>query len=218
MGFCLFNTGAIAANWAIAEGHASRVAILDIDVHHGNGTQDIFFDRPDVLYYSTHQYPFYPGTGRVEDRGAAEGVGATINVPLMGGCGDTTFLAATESVLEPAVRRFRPDVILVSVGFDAHWADPLAQMRLSLQGYGEILSRVRALADEVCGGRLLLLLEGGYDLQVIEGGASMAGRILAGQQVGPDPLGPGPRATEPTGATAVLQAVCATHDLPSAEL
>src|SRR5205085_2384919 len=128
------------------------------------------------------------------DTGAAGGSGATINVPLMAGCGDPTFLGATDGVLSPALRRFRPDAILVSVGFDAHWADPLAQMRLSLRGYGEILSRIKRLADELCGGRLILLLEGGYDLQVIDGGAAMAGRILAGATFDADPLGAGPAA------------------------
>jgi acetoin utilization deacetylase AcuC-like enzyme len=213
MGFCLFNTAAIATDWAIREGKADRIAIVDIDVHHGNGTQDIFYNRPDVLYYSTHQYPFYPGTGRVEDRGAGDGAGATVNVPLMAGCGDETFLAATESILLPSLQRFRPDAILVSVGFDAHWADPLAQMRLSLEGYGAILRHIYREAEELCGGRLLLLLEGGYDLQVIEGGAAMAGRILAGEETGRDPLGAGPVGRDPAAAVTILNSVCAAHDL-----
>jgi len=218
MGFCLFNTGAIATDWAIRAGRAQRVAIVDIDVHHGNGTQEIFYGRPDVLYYSTHQYPFYPGTGRVEDTGVDDGSGATINVPLMAGCGDATFLGATDGVLIPALRRFRPDAILVSIGFDAHWADPLAQMRLSLQGYGQIVMRIKGLADEVCHGRLILLLEGGYDLQVIDGGVAMAGRILAGAPVEGDPLGSGPSAPEPPQAATVLRAACAANDLPTPDL
>jgi acetoin utilization deacetylase AcuC-like enzyme len=213
MGFCLFNTVAIATEWAMTQGGASRVAIVDIDVHHGNGTQEIFYDRPDVLYYSSHQFPFYPGSGRVEERGANDGVGATINLPLMAGCGDQTYLASTESLLVPALRRFRPDMVLVSLGFDAHWADPLAQLRLSLGGYAGILDALRSLADDICGGKLLLLLEGGYDLQVIEAGASMAGRILAGEPVERDSLGPGPRAPEPSRAGALLEIVCLANEL-----
>ena len=214
MGFCLFNTAAIAAAWALKDGRANRVAIVDIDVHHGNGTQEIFYERPDVLYYSTHQFPFYPGSGRVEETGAGEGLGSTINLPLMSGCGDGTFVGATRDVLAPALRRFGPEVIIVSVGFDAHWADPLAQMRLSLSGYGAILGEIKSLADELSNGRMILLLEGGYDLQVIENGATMAGRILTGGDVPRDPLGPGPDAPEPARAAAVIAAACAAHNLP----
>ena len=155
MGFCLFNNVAVAAQWALDEGGTRRVAVLDVDVHHGNGTQDIFFDRPDVLYYSTHQYPFYPGTGRVDDVGRDDGVGTTVNVPLAAGSGDDLFLDATRRVLVPAVRRFRPDVILVSLGFDAHWADPLAQMQLTTGGYRQILAQIVELADDVCDGKLV---------------------------------------------------------------
>lgn len=213
MGFCLFNNAAIAADWAIAEGGARKVAILDVDVHHGNGTQEIFFDRADVFYYSTHQYPFYPGTGRVQEVGTGDGVGSTINVPLMAGCGDLTFLAATDRILAPALCRFAPDLVLVSLGLDAHWADPLAHMRLSLDGYADILGRVRTLADALCDGRLILILEGGYNLRVIEEGAGMVGRMLLGAPPGPDPLGGGPSAFEPEGVEARIREVCAVHNL-----
>ncbi|MPZ14040.1 MAG: histone deacetylase [Chloroflexi bacterium] len=214
MGFCLFNNVAVAAAWAITHGHAQHVAILDLDVHHGNGTQEIFLDRPDILYYSTHQYPYYPGTGRVEDTGTGEGVGTTVNVPLPAGSGDVTFLAATERVLVPAVSRFRPDVILVSLGFDAHWADPLAQMRLTLAGYAEILQQIRALAEEVCRGRLVVVLEGGYDLRVLHDGTLTVGCLLSDQPLPADTLGPAPPAPEPARAAEVLAAVIAIHDLP----
>jgi acetoin utilization deacetylase AcuC-like enzyme len=212
MGFCLFNSIAIAARWAVRHG-AQRAAILDIDVHHGNGTQDILFDRPDVLYYSTHQYPFYPGTGRVEDVGAGDGTGATVNLPLPAGCGDDTFLMATDQVLTPALRRFRPDIVLVSLGFDAHWADPLASMRLTTHGYTQILLGIRRLAKELCGGRLVLLLEGGYDLRVLEVGARAAGAVLAGGNVAEDPIGPGPHAPEPARAQAVVSMAREIHGL-----
>jgi acetoin utilization deacetylase AcuC-like enzyme len=216
MGFCLFNNAAVAAEWAVREGGAQRVAILDIDVHHGNGTQDIFYDRPDILYYSTHQFPFYPGSGRVEETGRHDGAGLTINVPLPAGSGDETYLDVTESILAPALRRFRPDVVLVSVGFDAHWADPLAQMRLTLEGYGAILARIRALTEELCGGKCIFLLEGGYDLDVIAAGARLAGCVLSGMPLPADPLGPAAAAAPPARAAEVIVAVREAHGLPPA--
>ncbi len=213
MGFCLFNNIAAAGQWALDEGRAQRVAVLDVDVHHGNGTQDIFYERPDVLYYSTHQYPFYPGTGRLDEVGRDAGIGATVNVPLPAGSGDEVFIEATRRVLAPAVRRFQPDVILVSLGFDAHWADPLAQMRLTTTGYGEILNEIVDLADETCGGKLVFLLEGGYDLKVIEAGARMAGALLARRASPPDPIGAAPAGATPATAIAAIAAAAETHQL-----
>jgi acetoin utilization deacetylase AcuC-like enzyme len=216
MGFCLFNNVAIAAQWALDEGNCKRVAILDIDVHHGNGTQDIFYHRPDVLYYSTHQYPFYPGTGGVDEVGADAGEGTTINVPLMAGCGDETFLTVTEAILLPALRRYRPELLFVSLGFDAHWADPLAQMRLSLAGYGEILQRIATTAEELCGGRLVVILEGGYDVRVLEAGLTQAGCILTGEALPRDPLGLAQPIPEPAAAGRLVDAVAQRHGLPAA--
>jgi acetoin utilization deacetylase AcuC-like enzyme len=213
MGFCLFNSVAVAAQWAIAQGGAQRVAILDVDVHHGNGTEAIFYDRPDVFYYSTHQYPFYPGTGRIEDVGMNDGTGTTLNVPLMAGCGDETFEDVTQLLLAPAVRRFRPDLVLVSLGFDAHWADPLAQMRLSTAGYAEILGQIRALAAELCGGRLVILLEGGYDTGVVQEGSRLVGHLLCGAPLPAPGVGAAPPAPEPSGAAARIEAVRQAHAL-----
>jgi acetoin utilization deacetylase AcuC-like enzyme len=215
MGFCLFNSVAIAAEWAIRAGGAQRVAIVDIDVHHGNGTQDIFYDRPDVLYLSTHQFPYYPGTGRVEDVGTHDGAGATVNLPLMGGCGDDTYRDAMARVIAPALRRFQPNLILVSLGFDAHWVDPLAQMRLSTTGYAESLAQLFDLAQELCEGHLVFLLEGGYDLQAIEEGCLAAASILLRQPPDHGRLGRGPSAPEPPRASALIDAVCAIHELPN---
>ena len=214
MGFCLFNSMAVAANWAVTEGGAQRVAILDVDVHHGNGTQDIFYERPEVMFLSTHQFPFYPGTGRLADVGANEGRGATINVPLMAGCGDETYREVSDRVIEPAMRRFQPEAILVSLGFDAHWVDPLAQMRLTTYGYGELLQRIRLLADELCSGRLVIVLEGGYDLHAIEECARLTGRLLLGEENFESRLGSPPAADEPAEAPARIDAVCAAHELP----
>jgi acetoin utilization deacetylase AcuC-like enzyme len=211
MGFCLFNSVAAAAQWSIAEGLARKVAIIDIDVHHGNGTQEMFFARGDVLYASYHQYPYYPGTGALDEVGSGVGRGATVNLPLMAGCGDATYLHATEQLLAPAVERFEPECILVSLGFDAHWADPLAGMRVSLSGYREMIERIAAMAQQQCDGRVVFLLEGGYDLQVIEAGTRMAAHILAVLPVPTDPLGPAPGGQDPAQAVELIDAARQIH-------
>lgn len=167
MGFCLFNSVAIAARYAQRCHDLSRVAIVDWDVHHGNGTQEIFYSDPTVLYFSVHQYPFYPGSGAAEERGAGEGEGTTINSPLPAGCGDREYLAIFERVLAPALEEFRPDLILVSAGFDAHRDDPLASMRVTEEGYREMSRIVRSLAETLCGGKIVSALEGGYNLDAL---------------------------------------------------
>jgi acetoin utilization deacetylase AcuC-like enzyme len=158
MGFCLLNNVAIAAAAARAAG-ARRVAIVDWDVHHGNGTQEIFFRDPDVLYCSVHQYPFYPGTGANDEIGSGAGRGTTINVPYPAGMGEPEYLYAFDRVFVPAVRAFEADLILVSAGYDAHRADPLAQMELEARSYAALAARLRALGKPV-----VAVLEGGYDL------------------------------------------------------
>lgn len=173
MGFCIINNVAVAAAAARAAG-AARVAVLDWDVHHGNGTQEIFWEDPDVMYLSVHQFPFYPGTGSPDEIGAGAGRGATVNVGLPAGAGDRDYLATFDHVLVPALRRFRPDLILVSAGFDAHHADPLAAMRVTRLGFAGMASRMRAAADELAGGRWVVALEGGYDLNALGEGATAA--------------------------------------------
>jgi len=163
MGFCFFNNVAVAAQHLRRRG-AARVAIFDFDVHHGNGTQHLFASRADVFYASTHQYPFYPGTGAASEIGVGEGAGATLNVPLPAGTGDPGYAAAIEEQVLPALRRFAPDVLLLSAGFDAWQNDPLGGMAVSEAGFARWGALLRALADEVCGGRLLAVLEGGYDI------------------------------------------------------
>src|SRR5262249_35150293 len=157
MGFCLMNSAAIAARWAQAELGVGRVAILDWDVHHGNGTEQIFAGDPTVLYVSIHQWPFYPGTGGPDDQRET-----TVNIPLPAGCGDAEYLAAFSDVVEPAVRRFEPDLLLVSAGVDAHVWDPLADMRVGEDGFGELSRRCVAPPP-----RVAAVLEGGYELETL---------------------------------------------------
>jgi len=166
MGFCLLNNAAIAAEAARRAG-AERVLIVDWDVHHGNGTQDIFAARDDVLYMSVHQYPFYPGTGAAHEIGSGAGRGATVNCPLPGGQGDADYGAVFHDLFLPAARAFRPDLVIVSAGFDAHARDPLAEMRVTERGYAAMTSLLAQFADETCGGRIAMMLEGGYDLQAL---------------------------------------------------
>lgn len=165
MGFCFFNNVAVAAEHLRRHHGAARVAIFDFDVHHGNGTQHLFEDRADVFYASTHQSPFYPGTGAADERGTGAGEGATLNVPLPAGTDDAGYAEAIEGVVLPALRRFAPDVLLLSAGFDAWQNDPLGGMRVTEEGFRSWGDRLRDLATEVCGGRVLAVLEGGYDLQ-----------------------------------------------------
>jgi len=172
MGFCLFNNVAVAARALQREEDADRVLILDWDVHHGNGTQHLFEADRDVLYFSTHQYPYYPGTGAFHEAGRGEGLGATVNVPMPAGCGDEVYTGVARRLLAPVVRGFRPDVILVSCGFDAHAVDPLASMDLTGAGFLALARIVRALADDVCGGRVALVLEGGYAAEGLDEGTS----------------------------------------------
>lgn len=163
MGFCIYNNVAVAAAHARAMG-AARVAIVDYDVHHGNGTQHIFESSRDVLYISTHQFPYYPGTGSVEEIGYGPGEGFTVNVPLMAGAVDADYQLVFSDVVVPTLRRFRPDLLLVSAGFDAHERDPLGGMRLTAGGYGAMTMELRCVAEECCGGRMAVVTEGGYDL------------------------------------------------------
>jgi acetoin utilization deacetylase AcuC-like enzyme len=163
MGFCLINNVAVAAATARARG-AARVAILDWDVHHGNGTQHMFEEDPTVLYLSSHQYPYYPGTGGPGEVGTGAGRGATVNVGLPAGSGDAEYAAVFDEVFVPALRRFRPDILLVSAGFDAYVDDPLAGMRVSIAGYQAMARAVTRVVDEVCEGRIVCALEGGYHL------------------------------------------------------
>lgn len=166
MGFCLYNNIAVAAAALRAEGMA-RVAIVDIDVHHGNGTQHAFYADPAVLYVSTHQYPFYPGTGARTEVGEGPGAGYTVNVPLEAGAGDAEFDHAYRTVVIPALEAFGPGAILVSAGFDAHERDPLGGLRVTTNGYRQTVARLHEAAARLCGRRLAMVTEGGYDLDAL---------------------------------------------------
>jgi acetoin utilization deacetylase AcuC-like enzyme len=166
MGFCLFNNIAVAAAHARTRG-ARRVAIVDYDVHHGNGTQHIFEADPTVLYISLHQFPFYPGTGAADEIGRGEGRGFTINLPLEVGAVNEDYRVAFDEVVVPALQQYKPDLLLVSAGFDAHERDPLAGMRLTTAAFGAMTMALRNVAQDCCEGRIVLMTEGGYDLTAL---------------------------------------------------
>ncbi len=164
MGFCLLNNIAITAEYLIRSYHIQKLAIIDLDLHHGNGTQDIFWRRNDVLYVSTHQSPFYPGTGQLEQVGEGDGEGWTVNFPLPAGSGDIAFNTFMDELILPILDQRNPQMILVSYGFDTHWLDPLGQLLLTASCYGNLIQKLSAWADTNCEGRIGLFLEGGYDL------------------------------------------------------
>jgi acetoin utilization deacetylase AcuC-like enzyme len=177
MGFCFLNNIAIAARHAMAAHAAERIAILDFDVHHGNGTQEIFWADKNVLYCSTHQAPYYPGTGGTLERGEFDNI---VNAPLFAGSGGEVFLEALVDMILPRMNDFRPDLILISAGFDAHERDPLGGLRLKEKDYSEATKRLLDLADRRCGGRIVSMLEGGYDLEALAASAAAHVEALMG--------------------------------------
>jgi acetoin utilization deacetylase AcuC-like enzyme len=175
MGFCLFNNIAITAAEIAAAGET--IAIVDWDVHHGNGTQDTFYERADVLYLSLHEFPFYPGSGWIDEVGAGDGIGHTVNIPFPAGTAGDLYDEAFTGIVDPVLAAYRPDWLLISAGFDAHEADPLADLRLDEADYARMGNRLASVVPE---GRTMLFLEGGYDLPAIEGATAAALRGLAG--------------------------------------
>ena len=207
MGFCLLNNVAAAAAAARAHG-AARVAIIDWDVHHGNGTQDIFWDDPTVMYLSVHQFPYYPGTGAPTEIGGPNAKGATVNVGLPSSSGDAEYFAVFDHVFIPALDRFEPDLVLVSAGFDAYEHDPLAGMRVTHAGFAAMARRLRAVADRHARGRIVAVLEGGYDLTGLAGGMTGVLAALQAPAGRPEVIAPLPTAG---GARAAIDATLAAH-------
>jgi acetoin utilization deacetylase AcuC-like enzyme len=192
MGFCLFNNVAIAAQYLLLNYHLARIAIIDFDVHHGNGTQAAFYHDPRVLFISAHQYPFFPGTGHEEETGSCEAKGTKVNIPLPRGCGDKEYLLAFEQIVAPVVERFKPEFILVSAGYDAHWADDISAMQVSIAGFNKMVATIKNLAGTFCNNRLVLVLEGGYNLYALASSVVSTFRVLLGDDNIEDPLGPPP--------------------------
>ncbi len=223
-GFCLFNNIALAAKYALGDAPDNstrarppvleRVMIVDWDVHHGNGTQSIFYQDPRVLFVSIHQLPLYPLSGRVDEVGAGAGWGTTVNVPLPPGVGDDGYARVLDEIVVPLARRYRPQLLLMSAGFDAHWLDELAGMAVSLRGFARIVAALAELSDELCEGRLVATLEGGYDHDVLSYGVLNTLRVLRGESpdVALDP--PGPFTDRPVSAEPIIRRVKATHELP----
>jgi len=206
MGFCFFNNAAVAAQSVIDDGAADRVAIFDWDVHHGNGTQDIFYDCGDVCYVSVHEQGLFPGTGDIEETGTGAGEGTTLNVPLRAGAGDADYLLTYEQAVGPLLDRFDPDLLLVSAGFDAHRHDPISRMRVSTEGYASLTERVRATAEDADAG-LGFVLEGGYSLDTLSESIATVHETFDGRSPVEDDADP----TDDT--TDLLDEVRSVHDL-----
>ena len=183
MGFCLFNNVAIAARWAMKESGMKRIMIVDWDLHHGNGTQHSFYETNKVLYLSSHQYPYYPGTGALLETGAGAGDGYTVNVPLPGGQGDMEFARIYNELVGPIAREYKPELILVSCGFDIYNGDPLGAMQVSADGFAWMTRKLVDVAEEVCNGNLLVTLEGGYNLTGMRDGALAVLAELCGEKL-----------------------------------
>ncbi|MFC1925595.1 histone deacetylase [Chloroflexota bacterium] len=213
MGFCLFNNVAVAAKRIINDYNIDRILIVDFDVHHGNGTQETFYDDPRVLFFSIHQHPLYPGTGRIEEVGSGEGKGATVNVPLPAGCGDKEYLQIFQEVLVPVAHRFRPQFILVSAGYDAHWKDPIAMMQLSVTGFARMTNILKELAMELCQGYLVFTLEGGYNTQALAYSIKATLEMLSGNTEVDDPIGGSTYHKEVSGIEEIVQRVRRAHHL-----
>ena len=189
MGFCLFGNIAIAAKIAVTEPGINKVAIVDFDVHHGNGTEALIGDDPNILFISSHQYPFYPGTGGINEIGTGDAEGTIVNIPLQAGVGDEGFRMIYEKIVIPSLERFNPDLIFVSAGYDAHRDDPLANLTLSLTGFDWISRKLINVSNRICADKIIFFLEGGYNLEVLKYGVTNSLLALMGIENFDDPIG-----------------------------
>ena len=217
MGFCILNNAAVAAAHAVAAHGLSRVLLMDFDVHHGNGTQDAFYESPNVLYFSTHQFPAYPFTGAIDETGEGPGEGFTVNVPLPADVGDAGFLQAFDAVLRPIAHRFRPELVIVSAGYDAHWRNSAyvagIRERLTLRGLSALSQHLQEIADAYCPGKLVGILEGGYDLESLAYGVLGTLKVWLGDPEIDDPLGLPPTAALEPNITPLLERIRQAHGL-----
>jgi len=197
MGFCLFNNVSIAAKFALKNYDIKRILIIDFDVHHGNGTQDAFYSDPQVLYFSTHEYPWYPYTGSAEETGSGKGEGYNVNVPMEADLGDKEYIQVFNEVLTPVAQRFSPELILVSAGYDAHWQDNISNMNVTTMGYARMAKIIKTISDELCPNRLVFTLEGGYNRLALGYSVAATFEVLLGNQEVADPLGAPPMAYSP---------------------
>lgn len=213
MGFCLLNNIALAAEYILQFHGAQRVAIVDIDLHHGNGTQDVFYHRPEVFFCSIHQYPLYPMTGLASEIGAGQGLHTNLNIPFPPDAGDKARQTAWDLVIRPLLEEFQPEMLLVSAGFDSHWRDPLGHQLATADGYGRLMQHFADFADQHCLGRLAVFLEGGYDLGAGAASALAVTQSLLGQPW-QDEIGPSPLPEDPYWESR-LQQVIGLWDLPA---
>jgi acetoin utilization deacetylase AcuC-like enzyme len=208
MGFCLFNNVAVGAHYLLEHHGLERVMIYDWDIHHGNGTQNAFYGMQEVLYVSTHAYPYYPGTGALHETGSKAGTGYTVNIPLTGGQGDAEYVQLIDQVLAPLARAYKPQLIIVSAGYDIYENDPLGTMQVTPVGFGTMTARMKKLSEELCEGRLLLALEGGYHIDGIAQSIQHTLYALAGHT---PQLYVGAEADAPTSLDRVIADVHAQH-------
>jgi len=211
MGFCFFNNIAIATRYAQRHHNLRRIAIVDFDIHHGNGTQEAFYGDADVLCISSHSAPLYPFSGSREQMGHGAGHGSTLNIPMQRQSDDVAYLAAYRQVVVPALQRFQPDCLLISAGYDAHWDDPVGNCALSVTGYGQLMQLLIDAAEQLCAGKIVAILEGGYSLRALAASVHTTICQLANQPMRPDTLGP--HAGNPHGADQSIAWLCTNHPL-----
>jgi acetoin utilization deacetylase AcuC-like enzyme len=197
MGFCLFNNVAVASRFALKNYDIKRIMIIDFDVHHGNGTQEAFYSDPQVLYCSTHEYPWYPFTGPADETGDRTAQGCNLNVPMDADVGDMEYLRAFNEVIAPAAKRFHPDLMMVSAGYDAHWKDTISNINLTTTGYARIAKIIRSIADECCDGRMVYTLEGGYHRAALAYSVAATFEVLLRHDEIVDPFGEPPATYSP---------------------